>query len=376
MKRSTLSFLLCSLFLAACAGPRLKLGQAQGGEVVEAEGSVVNDPSDPVGTRKKALLEAQKAAVEKVVGLYLSSRTMVEKAMLVDQNILTRTDGYIKKYDILSEKQDGNLFKTRIRALVAFGDVGKDLDALGLLKSPAVGNPRVIVQLNEKIQGQPIDGHWAGDALSQELLNVGFKVVSREALSSPDIQRALQDLAGGTGGTGFAQSLGAELVILGDVDASPFQTDGLGGFVSYRASLSARVIKVGSREIAQSVTKEASGLGGSAALAGQKALETVGQLAGQDLSASLPQALQRQSGVIVSVDGIPDLMALQDFEKDLRTAPGVQDLFLRNYAGGSAQIELQTTSVSPQDVADRLASNSKVEVQTILHDSIGLKWRH
>ena len=364
------------MFLAACAGPRLKLGQAQGGEVVEAEGSVVNDPSDPVGTRKKALLEAQKAAVEKVVGLYLSSRTMVEKAMLVDQNILTRTDGYIKKYDILSEKQDGNLFKTRIRALVAFGDVGKDLDALGLLKSPAVGNPRVIVQLNEKIQGQPIDGHWAGDALSQELLNVGFKVVSREALSSPDIQRALQDLAGGTGGTGFAQSLGAELVILGDVDASPFQTDGLGGFVSYRASLSARVIKVGSREIAQSVTKEASGLGGSAALAGQKALETVGQLAGQDLSASLPQALQRQSGVIVSVDGIPDLMALQDFEKDLRTAPGVQDLFLRNYAGGSAQIELQTTSVSPQDVADRLASNSKVEVQTILHDSIGLKWRH
>ena len=58
--------LISMIVLGACAGPRLKLGQTQGGEVVEAEGSVVNDPADPVGTRKKALVAAQKSAVEKV----------------------------------------------------------------------------------------------------------------------------------------------------------------------------------------------------------------------------------------------------------------------------------------------------------------------
>jgi hypothetical protein len=370
------ALLVSALFLTACAGPRLKLGQTQGGEVVEAEGAVVNDPADPIGTRKKALLEAQKAAVEKVVGLYLSSKTLVEKAMLVDQNILTRTEGYIKKYDVLSEKRDGDLFKTRIRALVAFGQIGRDLDALGLLKSPAVGNPRVILQLDEKMEGQPTDGHWAADALSQELLNVGFKVVSREALISPDVQKSLQDLAGGSGSASFAQALGAELVILGDVEATPFQSEGLGGFVSYRASLSARVIKGGSREVAMSVTQEASGLGGNAALAGQKARETVGKAAGEELARSLPQALTRQSGVVVSIDGVPDLGSLGGFEKDLRALPGVSDLFLRNYAAGSAQVELETSGISPQDVADRLASNSKVDVQTIMQDSISLKWRH
>src|SRR5581483_5351447 len=65
------------LILSGCgAGSRLKVGAAPEGEVIEAVGEVMNDPSNIEETRKKSLVDAQKKAVEMVVGLHLSAKTM------------------------------------------------------------------------------------------------------------------------------------------------------------------------------------------------------------------------------------------------------------------------------------------------------------
>src|SRR5436190_1744398 len=86
----------------AGSGQRLKLGETVDGEVVEAEGlsAVTNDL---IGTKRAALSDAYKNAVEKVVGVFISARTMVEKAVTIQQNILGKTDGYVKKHEVIKE---------------------------------------------------------------------------------------------------------------------------------------------------------------------------------------------------------------------------------------------------------------------------------
>src|SRR5882672_11365248 len=123
-------FLLAVVFsLAGCAGSRsrLKVGQNAQGEVVEAEGFAPNNPKDMIATKRASLVDAERNAVEKAVGVFVSARTLVEKAVAIENNILARTEGYIKKYDILKEGADGEFYKTKIRALVALKDLEADL---------------------------------------------------------------------------------------------------------------------------------------------------------------------------------------------------------------------------------------------------------
>src|SRR6185312_8391178 len=95
-------FGICGAVLAAgCASPRMKTGKTAEGEVVIAEGSAPYRADDLPGSRAAALAAAQRSAVELVVGVYVSGRTQVQKAVAIQNNILTKTDGYIKRYEVI-----------------------------------------------------------------------------------------------------------------------------------------------------------------------------------------------------------------------------------------------------------------------------------
>src|SRR5258706_8115750 len=131
-----LMLLLPSMAFVGCAGSksRLKVGETSEGEVVEAEGlSAVTD--DLIGTKRAALADAYKNAVEKVVGVFISARTMVDKAVTIQQNILGKTDGYVKKHEIIREgKEADGIYHTHIRALVSYQQVKHDLEELNVLE--------------------------------------------------------------------------------------------------------------------------------------------------------------------------------------------------------------------------------------------------
>src|SRR5260370_39423506 len=98
--------------------------------------------------------------------------------MTIESSILTHVQGYIKKYDILSEGRSGEWYKTHIRALVSTQQIHDDLDTVGLLRTPAVGNPRVAILLQEWVGDQRSPAGDAIRALSQGLLGHGFQVVT------------------------------------------------------------------------------------------------------------------------------------------------------------------------------------------------------
>src|SRR5712672_2469000 len=162
MRKSFSLFAAFALALGACAGSKTRLtkGKTLEGEVVEAEGLAPYKAEDLPGTKAAALAAAQRSAVELVVGVYVNAKTRVDKAVAIEQNILTRASGYVKRYEILSENRDGEWYKTKIRALVSTEKLHEDLDSLGLLKQAAVGYPRVTILLQEFVgENENHDGH-------------------------------------------------------------------------------------------------------------------------------------------------------------------------------------------------------------------------
>jgi len=129
------------LALSACAGSgrHLKTGKTLEGEVVEAEGIAPYNAADLPGTKAASLAAAQRSAVELVVGVYVNAKTRVDKSVAIEQSILAKSGGYIKRYEILSQGQSGDWYKTRIRALVSTKELREDLDSRGLLRQASVG---------------------------------------------------------------------------------------------------------------------------------------------------------------------------------------------------------------------------------------------
>jgi hypothetical protein len=353
------ALVLAGLFaLTACTGSskRLKTGKTLGGEVVEAEGLVPYRADDLPGTKAAVLAAAQRSAVELVVGVYVTAKTRVEKAVAIEQNILTRTAGYVKRYEILSEGRSGDWYKMRIRALVATGELRDDLDNLGALKQPAVGFPRVAVQLHEYIGQKETGAGAATQAITQVLLNAGYKVVEVpfNVRKDDDAIDAAKQINHAT----------AEIYIAGFARAQPLEYDQktLGGLVSYRATVNFRLIETGTGEVVGTISQTASGLDATPELAAQKAFQQAAALAQPELTA-LPTQLAQKAHVDMTLTGLKSFEILAKFQKSLTAEPGVKDLFLRSYSQetGVASLDILVDQVSPQELAERAAKKGGVE---------------
>jgi len=345
------SLALAAVFmLTACAGSskRLKTGKTVEGEVVEAEGLVPYQEGDLPATKAAALAAAQKSAIELVVGVYVTAKTRVEKAVAIEQNILTHSNGYIKRYEILSEGRSGDWYKMRIRALVSTQQIHEDLDSLGALKQPSVGYPRVAVALNEYIGETESDAKVASQALTQVLLNIGYKVVDLPSAFNKD-EDAVEAAKG-------VNRRSVELIVAGLARAQSLEYDkkALGGMVSYRAALNFRVIETGTGQVLATESQTASGLEATADLAAQKAFQQAAALTQPDLAA-LPTQLAQKAHVDITLVGLKSFEALSKFQKGLASAPGVKDLFLRSYnqETGVASIDVLTDQITPQELAER-----------------------
>jgi len=341
--KSFLTLFVLAFVLSGCGGSRsrLKVGKTDGGEVVEAEGLAPHKADDIIATKRASLTDAQRNALEKVVGVYLSAKTLVEKAVAIENNILSKTSGYIKKFDILKEWVEDDLYKTRIRALVALRDLASDLEAMDLLRTPDLEKPRLYINIVEQVGRDYVDEKPASRGLEETLLAQGFKIVSKE--------RAKE----------------ADLVMEGKGSSFPFQSKGLGGFVSYRARLILQVRLPGTKDIIYSTQKEASGFGGSKELAGLKALETVGKLAGDQIAEPLAQAWAKGKNLLVMVEGVDSFDKVDRIKKHLEAQPGIEDLVLRFYQEEMAQFEIRLDKLKPEELASHLQNSKTIKLKVL-----------
>ncbi|MEK7287860.1 MAG: hypothetical protein AAB091_04815, partial [Elusimicrobiota bacterium] len=330
-------------YLGACAsgGSRLKVGAVEGGEVIESEGSCPVQNGDTRGAKECSLRDAQKKALERVIGVYVSAKTRVEKAITIEQNILANTEGLISKYDIVKEGRQEEFYNTKIRALVLFQKIGEQLKALNVLREPSIGLPRVAVIVSDAVGagrgptgGDDAATHtYCANAMGEALIQAGYKIVDPEAIMTAKAYETIDKAENDPEAMkGLGTKLNAEIIIFGEAKVSPIQMDSniLGGMKSYRATVSAKAARVQTGGVLQNVSAQASGLDAVDDAAIQKALETVGKKAGDNLAGELHKRLIQEASISLTISNVADFQKLDSLKSTLTAMSGVRDIFLRS----------------------------------------------
>ena len=347
--------LALAALVAGCAHSRLKLEKGEEGEVIEAEGWTPVDANDVVGTKQRALADAQKKAVERVVGVFISAKTRVDQAVNVDSRILANVQGYIRKYDVLDEREEEGLHKTRIRALVLYRKIGDDLKQFGLMRPPPPpGNPKVVVRLRAK-SGEAAMGEAAAQGVRRALVEKGFAVVDESQAAAVAVSTDAASAAA------LGRRASADLVVAGEAEAYPIEDARLAGFKSYRARVTLQAVR-SSGEVMSQKSQEASGLDPAAEVAQGKAYDAAGGLAGEAIASELAKLLQSRVTVTVRVLGLPTLDRARAFIDDVRGNPSVEAVTLASFEPGRAELSVVTNDVSGEELAAMILRAKKVDL--------------
>ncbi|MBU3949622.1 MAG: hypothetical protein KJ882_10180 [Proteobacteria bacterium] len=119
------------------------------GVIVTAKGVSFFEPGREVIAREKAIDEAKRAALEQAIGSAIESSTTVENFVVIKDQILSRTAGYLKNIKVIEEKKtEMGTFEVKIEADVETLAMVEDLDRFKKVLSWQK-NPRISIVIDK-----------------------------------------------------------------------------------------------------------------------------------------------------------------------------------------------------------------------------------
>jgi hypothetical protein len=323
---------------------------------------------DEVKAREDALTAALRNAVEQVVGMMVESQVLVENYQTVEDQIYTRTQGYVQKYDIIStSKQLDNAVEVTVRAVVKVSDLKSDLEAIGVLLSRK-GKPRTMVIIQEKNIGEHyyefgIDMNTTEVALMNELMNFGFPFVdptqARVNIAGDVVNAALNGDAGAA--ASIATRLGAEIVISGTAVAKVASggPDVVrdAGFKSCQSNLNLRAIRADDATIIAVAAASDRAAHIDEITGGTQALQKAAKTAAIELKDKIVNAWQKDvyssAQVQLQVTNIASFSQLNTFKNSLKYyIRGIQAVNQRSFAAGIALFDIDIKGTAEQMAAE------------------------
>lgn len=143
------------IFLLTLVYLMFPLNVANAQNKVRAEGMATIHKNFIDIARDKAIENAQRDAVEKIVGVMISSSTEVENFQLKLDRILAESKGFINDYKIISEKREGDSYKITIEADVGMGKLKDRMTAVNLIMVRK-SKPRLMIIFSDKEQKDAI----------------------------------------------------------------------------------------------------------------------------------------------------------------------------------------------------------------------------
>ena len=326
-----------SVFLGGCAStgkPQIK-ATTPNTEVVMAEGMgpVIN--GDVNGAKQTALHDALKNALGLVIGVYVSQEALVSKAKLVEDNITSQTEGYIERYDVLKEWQEGDFYKAKVKALVRKEDLSAKLKALEL-EPKKLGNPVVSLIIDDIIDGAPSDTTYAEDELKNAFVQKGFTV---------------------------SESTSSDILITGRAETN-FNTDqGLGGLISYRASVSVKAVKPGSEDVITTASQVSGGVDSTKPAAAKASILTATKKVSLNMPSTVLTYLKERSTMLLTVTNVEDMNTLNNLILAVRALTEVRDCKVRDFSAPAAMIDMDIKIGNSTDIAKRLEQLSSFNVK-------------
>ncbi len=347
--------------------------------------------------RDEAINNALKKAVEHGVETIVSAEIIPINSQLLNDNIYSKTDGYISNYRIVSEKTTGNLYQVTIEANVETIGLKKDLTTLGMVTSKN-NIPKVLIMVAEKNIGQSFYSFWWSRtfdqaditiselSLNQNLSDRDFDIINYSMISEdrdiPDMFR-VYNLANSSV-QAIGNLYGADLVIYGKATARIAELKKSILMKSARADVSFIAVDTGSGEVIASVKNHGLASHINAVTAGENSLmKAIAGIAKEFLSQvadNWNEDTDQKTKIKMVISNIKSFANFVKYKKILQNQiPGVQMLHQRGFSRGSALLDLEMKG-SSQNLADELTmaeyyNGYTVDITGLTENSIKLEMR-
>ncbi|MFH1862100.1 MAG: flagellar assembly protein T N-terminal domain-containing protein [bacterium] len=287
-------------------------------ELVTVRGEATIFNGDIAAAREEALVDAQRNALEQVLGVKIKSETAVQDFMLADDTILTMISGYVKSSKIVSEKQEQEFLVLEVECDVAAELTDEEAQKL-------MRNFSCVVGFTTEVDGERVDDERLTNKLSAELVKAGFDVRdAAQLLARDEIQQhflAALERQDTEAARWIGRRLLSNVVIIGKTVLKQREKKEVMGFSGpvnvyvYDSWLDARAIEAESGQIIAQHAADLAGVPGTGDTpekAMNDALTKAERAFSKDLLAQLTAYGGRKSRPItVEVEGIPTLEEFQ-----------------------------------------------------------------
>ena len=220
-------------------------------------------------SREEAIRNAERTAVEQVVGTFVNSETLVENAVVQLDEIYTHAQGFVNNVTILSEGGtiDGG-YKVNARMNVESEANSALISRLETVMR--LNDPRITVIMLKDNAAAGTHDELAESALNDKLLTLGFShIVDADIVANLENARLLERIYNGEKGlVGVGSSYGADYLVLGKThtNAQNIQLPDYknGGYKQMamlisNADITARIIKLSTGDIVGTFSVTAKG---------------------------------------------------------------------------------------------------------------------
>lgn len=342
---------------------------------VSAEGAAAVEGGDLPRARAEAKRQAYRDALEKGVGAYVHGITEMKDFAVVRDKVFSQSQGIVTSFTIIDEGEADGIYTMEADCLVATAALD---GVLGPAVIDALGNPRVMVLVDEAIEGQrPFLSTVEGEVL-RVFEKAGYLLVDAGQAGNLD-QRQI-DLARETGDVALLQELArsfrADVLIYGKAQGVSYAKQKVSGVDLYgvRSQVQLKAVIAQTAYVLGTEAFEARDKGTSAQDGAVKAFKPTSRGAASALVNKVAYALVSGSAgslsgrtVKVFIDKV-SFSQLRDIKATLEGTRGVVGVYQRAFGNGKAELDVVTENTA-EDLAVELEKLS-VEVTGLTANTI------
>ena len=300
--------------------------------VIEASGEGI--------TKEAAKKDALRNALERGAGMVIRNQSLAVDWQLARDVVLTETRGSVVKFDVLSMKKAGGVFRAKVRAVVSTELIAKDLSILHYLSNHA----RIACAIVDFAGGKPAETALAQSSFERRLLAKQFNLVSRSQVERIKARDRLDSFKDAALARKLGERWGCDILITGKGYTNFAKAEKVYGVeqLFYTASIEAKAVLVSSGAVIASDNVTVRRGGRSAAAAEKLALSGAGDEIADRLIRKIVLHLRKSSldenSIEILVKGVT-FEQLIELEKVLRKLKGMQKVVQRSYRDGAATLE-------------------------------------
>lgn len=301
-----------------------------------------------------AIQDAKRNAVEKVVGTYLQSRSVMQDMELISDAVNTRAQGYVTSCDVISKKDEGGNITITAKVNVSSepgSELMKDVEVVMALKDPRLA---VVTEHYGDDGGETFRRYteMCNGAIRQELTKRGFTHVVEKAVNIDYI------IVGN-----LTVDKGRAVTIPNFADLSnPKMTQIETGLTKNQAIMDCKIKRADTDEIIGEFHAKSSAFASTAnGELDNNAVVSLAQNAAQEVRKIFNTEASKVFSSVKLIANSEDGEKLLQLEDYLRQTQGVTAVFVRSLNDGKCIIDV-STDLSPRNLYRVLSNLTKDEM--------------